>query len=252
MELFRQQDDRNQPVKISLRCSVTLVDCERLLEQKGVKKDGGYFIYLLTGEENSKRFLNQRKTRAQSRPRHGKRFSHDTMRLHQTLHTGHKPHSCSQHGKSLALLTEHDKMQHKNKAEQPCYKCMQCKESYTGLEDLRKHMHHHEISKKIVPKRFQCDRCEFSFRTVYELEKHTRTHEKKKYKCTTCGDSFTSEGHRISHLRVHVSEVNYHSDKIFGTASTPRSFKGIFPCKMCQKTFSTLVQLRNHQRCHST
>ena len=133
--------------------------------------------------------------------------------------------------------------------QQPCYKCTQCKESYSGLEDLRKHMQHHEISKKKVAKPFKCDHCELGFRTMNELEKHARTHEKKKYRCTTCGDSFTTEGHRISHLRVHVSEVNYHSDKIFGTASTPSGSKGIFPCTMCQKTFSTLVQLRNHQHC---
>ncbi|XP_066516146.1 zinc finger protein 596-like [Hoplias malabaricus] len=295
----------------SLRCSVTLVDCQSLLEEKGLKKDDGYYVYVWTGDEDQ--CLDQGKIRVKFCPSCGKRFSQlDALRRHQRMHIEQTSYSCSQDERrmqsvkasgqalgqksllpsrlkpnscfvcgfkstnpktleqhrrkvhqvatvyscvkckknfeSLELLNEHDEIQHKLNL----HTCMQCDESYSDLEDLHEH---HAMGctpkHKIGRKPYSCHICGLGFSSLAILESHTKTHDKRNFQCPTCGDRFVTEGNLSAHLRVHMSELYFHSDKIFATTSGSVS-QSTFPCTMCHMRFSNLVDLRDHQRDHTS
>nr|XP_033800968.1 zinc finger protein 646-like [Geotrypetes seraphini] len=77
-----------------------------------------------------------------------------------------------------------------------------------------------------------CSRCPNAFDDLRELEERVETQkEERPYKCEQCDRRYRHSGSLVNHRKMHQL--------------------GLFPCLICQKTFSNLLALKNHLRTHS-
>ncbi|XP_053144629.1 zinc finger protein 665-like isoform X2 [Hemicordylus capensis] len=182
-------------------------------------------------------------------------LSEPHLSSHPTIHSGEKPYSCSECGKSFNLKSGLRVHQRIHTGEKP-YKCSECGKSFTRGDMLTVHQRVHTGEKAHI-----CSVCGKSFTRCDGLISHQRIHTvEKPYTCTDCGKSFSHKATLIVHQRVHTGDKPYicsECGKSFYQKSTltvhQRLHTGEKPyiCSECGKSFRQSVNLIIHRRTHT-
>ena len=184
-----------------------------------------------------------------------KRFSRsDHLKVHESVHTGAKPHECQTCKKSFSTESYLKVHQRIHSGAKP-FECNTCNKMFARLDTLKNHERTHTGEKP-----FKCKQCKMTFAQKKYLENHERTHNGvKPYECKHCKKSFAQLSTQIRHERIHTGEVPYeclHCGKNFMSSSELHAHKIIhsdltpFECKDCGKKFKSRNLLRGHMKTH--
>ena len=76
------------------------------------------------------------------------------------------------------------------------YSCSQCLETFTQKGEHARHMKSVHLKLKL----HNCTFCSKKFSTSKELQLHFGTHERQKYTCKLCSDTFVQKGALLRHI----------------------------------------------------
>ena len=191
---------------------------------------------------------------------------------------------CTYIGKTISLLKEHKKRQHR-----PRFKCEDCGRTFGFNKDLNRHKRRvhsapeyfcEECNRFYKSKRsyddhikcheadyvkplFECDVCRKKFSTKYVLASHVKAEHlglKKSYVCPLCGQNFTQKNSLRQHAAVHTGVRPYVCDicgKAFSYENVLRGHRLLheqhirrYQCEVCEKKFIQSGGLRVHMAVH--
>ncbi|XP_034770580.2 zinc finger protein interacting with ribonucleoprotein K-like [Acipenser ruthenus] len=173
----------------------------------------------------------------------------------QQIHTGDKPHNCTECGKSFTHLGNFKQHQRSHTGEKP-HHCIDCGRSFTYLGTFRRHQCVHTGEK-----RFHCTECGNSFTRLGSLKQHQLIHTgEKPHQCNECGKSFIRSGRLKQHQLIHTGEKPHHCTtcgKSFIELGSLKKHQRLHTgekthnCNECEKSFSQIGNLKKHQRIHN-
>uniref|UniRef100_A0A8C5PR49 C2H2-type domain-containing protein n=1 Tax=Leptobrachium leishanense TaxID=445787 RepID=A0A8C5PR49_9ANUR len=121
--------------------------------------------------------------------------------IYHEVHTENQPLSCSvckEYFTDIIALQKH-LMGHKRKRP---YKCVECGKCFPVPAQLIRHQRIH-TGEKI----FKCNECGKCFPIPFELIRHQRIHTgENPFKCTECEKCFAVESNLIKHARIHIGD----------------------------------------------
>lgn len=115
------------------------------------------------------------------------------------------------------------------------YACSLCKKMFSLETALEQHV---ESTHMIDPNELLCSECGEVLPSKKEMQSHMMTHKNyrqrnaKRFECSVCRKSCSSQAMLIMHERVHTNERPY-------------------PCALCSLRFKTKTHLRTHQLTHT-
>ena len=146
------------------------------------------------------------------------------------------------------------------------YKCYSCDKAYDTKHTLNSHINqNHEKTKT-----YKCEMCDKSFFNNVCLYAHRITHNESTHKCDTCQKTFKCKKWLTDHIRmVHekirkyvcefckhafTTKANLIRHQVNGWCSENQSLKDpsakVFKCDLCEKSFLSNAELRQHCRIH--
>lgn len=141
--------------------------------------------------------------------------------------------SCTARDKAQTIEKENKNMAQRNID----YECSTCKQVFQTERALKKHQYSHRSD----PDAAECDVCGKLFASKSGLRTHKEIHtERKRFICEHCGAGFFQKGNLMTHLKSSVGLC--------------RGMKGVntlmVECNICQRSFTSLNRLRQHERKH--
>ncbi|EEB16914.1 conserved hypothetical protein [Pediculus humanus corporis] len=190
------------------------------------------------------------------------------LNLHMKRHLETRPYECPFCPKSF--ITRQKLEEHKNghSGKKPL-KCGLCDKTFSRHSNLIQHknLHHLNVKKKI--KDFVC-RCGEVFHSLRKLEWHKEVHEPNPKPCPFCSRKFIHSASVTRHIRrAHMPDYLPGDNREYDNVNCPvcdkvylRSSLAVhlrvhngekpFPCKICNKKFSTKWNLELHNWTHQS
>lgn len=127
--------------------------------------------------------------------------------------------------------TLHTHLWRQHEIDMELYKCTECSFRTPILSRLNNtHMKIHSNVKE-----YRCELCEKCFKNTKQLKNHRRIHSGNTvvHRCNYCNKSFFN----VRYLKVHINKNH-------------KSIDDSFKCDICQKGFTSDLELKNHRRIH--
>ncbi|XP_069463736.1 zinc finger protein 182-like [Ambystoma mexicanum] len=193
----------------------------------------------------------------------------------ENAHERFRPYQCNEcglrFGRKVHLITH--QITHTGESGDTPYQCTECETSFSQKMHLITHQkihlgksaHQSTDSDKSFKKRsdrnvhqtdklnaeerpHKCVACEKRYTCKPHLLRHMKTHSgEKPFQCNQCGLRYVEKGTLTKHRKKH------HSSSMQGDAvkpQEPHATATLYKCAKCEKCFSLLNDLRNHERTH--
>ena len=124
-----------------------------------------------------------------------------SLKRHNHVYTGERPHKCSVCRKTFTRLYNLEKHMclHTGKK---AHECSVCKKTFTHSRLLMRHIHMHTREKP-----YECSVCKKTFTRSGHLKIHMLIHTgEKPYECSVCKKTFAQVGYLKRHIHKHTGE----------------------------------------------
>ena len=166
-----------------------------------------------------------------------------SLRRHERIHSGEKPHTCKFCQKSFIEKPKLRKHERTHTGEKP-FQCQTCKKAYNDKENLKKHLKSHnskmtcgskgmiEIGNQSFNGESQTDKSNLDSMNPNDNLQPNVQNIRKPFRCKICKRHFSRSKSLINHERIHSDENPYQ-------------------CRICKKNFDRVSCLKDHERIHT-
>ena len=180
------------------------------------------------------------------------------LKRHLLRHSDVKPFECELCSKGFSQKSHMKKhmLSHSKKKN----RCPKCQEEFTGLNFL---LEHYVKNHSNTDRPHLCSKCLDEFESIEKLDEHIKqVHESsdilsEDFKCNECGVMFNRKGNLKRHLENSCNgtfdcekcdEVYIKRSKLAEHQWKKHGYKKKFECTMCNKSFTHIYVLKNHEK----
>lgn len=154
------------------------------------------------------------------------------------IYSRHIPHSQEKLNNSRSVKKERQKTETNDSSDDERFQCTACGKAFQSWKELQTHTstdndHRPRKRRKATIEELTCDICSRVFDIPAKLKYHKVTHTNSRsrdYVCDVCGKAFYAKDSLNTHKMIHNPEMQV--------------------CKICKKTFISLIRLRKHIKTH--